>query len=155
MLFCPKRVISQHLEAWGSSKLAFPDNLRAICSAVSRDFKQPPQAVYLYIEFHKNWLQTNGFSSKITSPSLKSLLAKSPFPFCWFICLMETLFKEKWTSLLFVSAAAMMVFYEWARESKFISGILVRGYQVFGGNFARERQRQKFFWRDLFSFLII
>ena len=73
--FCPERTISRHLAACGNSKVAFPVSLRAICSAVSRDFMQKPQAVYLYIAFHKNWQQTNGFSSKIISPSLKFVLA--------------------------------------------------------------------------------
>ena len=107
-IFCPKRIISQHLEAYGSSKLTFPVSLRAICSAVSRDFMQPPQAVYLYMAFHKNWLQTNGFSSKITSPSLKFLLAKSPFPFSALTC-----FIEKWDmcdSHKFSFAPAMLEF---------------------------------------------
>jgi len=71
--------ISQH-SLCGTTKFGLPVNLRTFSSAVSSGLRQWSHAKYPNSEFHRNWQQTTGLSSSITSPSLNARLENSPFP---------------------------------------------------------------------------
>ena len=70
---------SQH-SGWGRTTAGLSLKRRLMSSAVSKERRQNSHAAYLYSSFHENCAHTSGVSVRITSRSLKFVLAYNPLP---------------------------------------------------------------------------